>query len=1031
MNLEDAETLTEKREYVNTLKRRRALLKPLVPSFLLDRFYSPDEITTFEDRRASTEATFDETTDRIESLVDEICQGIERAEKAPNPLDVDLTSVRVRFDRLTEAYDTLSDLDEEYLSADEREHREDLDSRVTELEMWLEGFDSVGRKVNVAATRLETVTEDLAEYGYDSWSPDRGNSPDPPSRPLQQYMERRTKKALKDLLIEADEAIKAGYDIVRDSGLGERYLDDLDGVADDHRRLDAFLERYNDWYVLQECTAHETLFTDIDAAGHDLSEEQQKAVVRDDKYNLVVAGAGSGKTVTLAHRAAYLTQRRDRVLPKDILAITYTNNAAEVMESRLARKFGITDARIGTFHSVGKDIITEETGREPEVITTRDRQGIIKKFIRSEMDRENSDFRREFIRLLRHYYNDVGETEFDEKVERVEEDPNPYRTLCGEEARSLSEKRIADFLFLNQVEYEYRIIQDWFEDTPGAGQYRPTFYLPRYDVVISHRPIDGSAAPTEWSDFDEAVEYRSFVTWERERLTERTEIDFVETYEFEESTNCLERALEDRLVNIGVPLEEMEYEELIENAYDAKFNEYQLYNLFGSFISNAKQLNLTPEEVEDRIIDDTPKTEAFGRCASTLFRIYAMKLHEIGAIDFPDMLHRAADLMQSNPEKYTDRYDQILVDEFQDISAAEVRLLKCFVTPENDTKLFCVGDDWQSIYSFAGSNVDYFIDFADYFDDPTRTNLTANYRCPATVVKAGDTLIEQNDRQLAKTTQPKSGTDTTISTHDLDVSPGNKFYRHRLIDYTVNLIARYLDAGAAPNEILVLSRSNSFYQDLSEACDEQDIKAATRPEDEEFPEEYVRLYSVHKSKGDEAEHVIIIHAVEDIVGFPSQVEDSALLEPVRLQAEEDTVAEERRLFYVALTRTTSTLDIVSAAGKRSRFLDDIEGHLHEAPTVAAIGNHTQRTDVAEAKVATLFDAAGPVEQTGLIADWSGKRKFTIFDADETQLLEEGAEYHIENARVDEHEGDYSLVLDERADVRRCEPQGEQRSTQLQ
>lgn len=1006
-----------KQSRVERRRRRRRLAGRVLPDALVDRLFSEAPIREFERRRAAVKGDFDSLAERLRENVRGVEDRLETARDHPEPFEFDTESIRIRLDNCREAIAELDALDEGYLTREERAERTELREAVASVEEAFVAFENVGREVGTAERRLERAREELEPFGIESWEP---RDPETPPEELPRYLTRRATRSVARELARAIQHLDAARAEIRSAGIGERYLDDVDATFDRVRALDAYLTNYNEWYVEREKSLHESQFTDIDAAGHDLSPEQRDAVVRDDKYNLVVAGAGSGKTVVLTHRAAYLTRREDRVLPEDILAITYTSNAAGVMETRLAREFGINNIDAGTFHSIGLNVIEEATGKRPEIVDERDRMGMIRRFVNQEMELDDSRFQREFVRFLRHYHALSEDAEVEQ--EGAAADAGGLTTLRGDEARSESEKRIADFLFANDLQYEYRVIQDWFEEAEGRGQYRPTFWLPEYDVVISHHPVGADGSPTAWAEAGDHETLRADVDWERARLSERPAVDLVETYEFEYDTGNLPSALVDRLSAIGVPLDRRPITELIDEAYDNRVNRHQIFSLFDSFIVNAKQLDLSPDAVERRIDrDTTPRKEAFEACAAQLYRQYVVQLHELEAVDYPDMLHRAADHMEEHPDEYQSRYDQILVDEFQDISAAQVRLLKCFVTPTNDTHLFCVGDDWQSIYSFSGSDVSYFIEFADVFSEPTRSDLTANYRCPETVVEAGDALIANNDRQIAKRTRPKSGTDTRIDVYDLETAPDTYGYNEVLVERTADLVERARENGTPPGEILVLSRSKVFYEDLAEACARRGIQAATDADKKPNPAEWVRLYSVHKSKGDEAEHVIITHAVEDTIGFPSQVEDSDLLDPVRINPESDATAEERRLFYVALTRTTGKLDIVSAVGNRSRFLDEIEAHLSPAPVVAALGDNESRTDVAAARVTELFDTGDAVAQSGLLSDWSGTRKFTIFDPEETPLLDRRGTYRIEGARLDEFRGDYSLVLDDRTTVEPVDP----------
>jgi len=168
------------------------------------------------------------------------------------------------------------------------------------------------------------------------------------------------------------------------------------------------------------------------------------------------------------------------------------------------------------------------------------------------------------------------------------------------------------------------------------------------------------------------------------------------------------------------------------------------------------------------------------------------------------MITRSLELIQANHEQYRSQYDHVLVDEFQDIGKGKLELIREFVGPES-AHLFAVGDDWQSIYSFQGAVVEYFLNFNDHFGTPTRTTLTENFRSPPQIIDAGNTLIETNDDQIEKEVTPTINQDATPIVHGLQ---GYSFhdYAHRVSQYAITLVKEYLQRGAAPDDIMVLCR---------------------------------------------------------------------------------------------------------------------------------------------------------------------------------------------------------------------------------
>jgi len=278
----------------------------------------------------------------------------------------------------------------------------------------------------------------------------------------------------------------------------------------------------------------------------------------------------------------------------------------------------------------------------------------------------------------------------------------------------------------------------------------------------------------------------------------------------------------------------------------------------------------------------------------------------------------AVDLTKKNPEKYINRYDHVLVDEFQDISYQRLELIKCFVNDNSNTKLFCVGDDWQSIYQFTGSDVRFFVNFKDYFPNPEITYLNSNYRSSQTIVGISNELIARNKKQIAKETR---------STHDLGMQPmfidftSNFDYRYKIqYENIYNLIQILLDDGVEPHEIMVLSRFNKYLKGLEIHCGARGVPT-------ESEHGGVRFYSAHKSKGSESQHVILTDMTSGLYGFPCEIQDSSVMELAKRFESDGFIAEERRLFYVALTRSKKFLYIYSMEQSNSMFLNEINPYL--------------------------------------------------------------------------------------------------------
>ena len=253
-------------------------------------------------------------------------------------------------------------------------------------------------------------------------------------------------------------------------------------------------------------------------------------------------------------------------------------------------------------------------------------------------------------------------------------------------------------------------------------------------------------------------------------------------------------------------------------------------------------------------------------------------------------------------------YQHILVDEFQDVSETEVRFLEGFLGENSDTHLFVVGDDWQSIYGFRGSSPRYFIDFEDRFKNTEYTQLEINYRCPPDVVEASTELMRKNTaRQNQKLVKAHKDEDCNPRLHRFGGD-----YELRFSEYVADLVERSAEDGTPLHEIMILSRNDEkspYMQEVRETLRDREIPYA-QPGNGNYSTESVLTQSIHKSKGTEAEHVILVHAVEIEHGLPSPEKEDELIEPAIVN-KADYYAEERRLCYVALTRTERKLDVIT------------------------------------------------------------------------------------------------------------------------
>lgn len=785
-------------------------------------------------------------------------------------------------------------------------------------------------------------------------------------------------------------------------------------LRDRLKSVKSHLEGYNPEFVARQRKACNPLFSDIGPENLDLTAEQERAVIRNGIYNQVIAAAGTGKTLTLTTRVAYLISEQD-VDPDDILVVTYTNEATDEMQERLRNQFGITDVSVQTIQSFGYGLIQETQDGFVESIDPNEQRNFIDQQIRDARDDESSEFLNHYYEFLVHF-DDVyyDEADFDTRKAYVEARlEQTYVTLKGTEVKSRAEKLIADFLFTHQVEYQYEARASWADSAADKAGYTPDFYLPNYDLYIEHWGIDESGSIAPWFS-QSSEEYREKIRWGRQQFTD-TEHTLVGTYEFEHEVNRLKQALRHRLTHHGVELDRLEFEELVDTAFEYDQREGWIKRRFVSFIENAKRFELKPADITAELSDENPRQYHFAQCGVHLLQQYVLYLTRNGLIDFQDMVHDAVDTIQHHPDAYNDRYEHLLVDEFQDIGKGKLELIQQ-LTGENAARLFAVGDDWQSIYSFQGAVIDYFTDFTTYFGDPVRTELTANFRSPSTPIEAGNHLIENNTNQLDKTVRPTLDRDHTPRVH---VLRGYQFYDYvrRVRSYTVTLVREYITAGADPADIMVLCRYDDAVPYLSEIKDglqSQHIPYTGKSDQYRGPDDSadggVSVYSLYQAKGREAKHVILVHAADGPYGFPSDRREGELLDPVK-PLDVGGLEEERRAFYVAITRTEHTLDFLTRAEKRSQFLDEINEYTDtiDAGQVEPLDDVGERMTVT-VEVDQLLDPWAKQHQRGILADqYGGSARFVSWANTDPPTLNANEWYRLTNLKVSEFNDEKELV----------------------
>ena len=713
-------------------------------------------------------------------------------------------------------------------------------------------------------------------------------------------------------------------------------------IRDKIMEYSRFVSRYNNEFVEHRKKEYAYIFR---KNGFSLDEEQKNAVVKDDKHNLVVAGAGSGKTEVLITRIAYLIKRKpDAVMANRILAIAYQNKDVNQIQDRLRWNYGIDNLEVKTFHKLGKEILQkagEELNRN-SIIDENKKNNIIRSLFRERLSQ------REYYSLFLEYVKTLHD---DEKADMLEikaenlayAEKRPYFAVNNVKVKSKAEKEIMDFFLTNKLNNEFIAI----EYEPDVEGFRPDFKLTKNEIFIEHWGLNEQGDVPSWFDIS-SEEYKAEMQFKRQWFASHNKL-LVEMYAYEydpanpsQFLELLKKRVIEKLESIGLgksAFTPLSYDELVEVAWGPyKDPVDELVN----FITIAKTFGLSPERIHEKLLQSkwSSKQLAFGKMVLEIYNDYANGLSKNGKIDFEDMINNALEELDADQALCANIYDQILIDEYQDVSAQRYKLIKKLLERNLNCKLFCVGDDWQSIMGFSGSNLDFFVNFEKYFDNPEVTKIATNYRSIKTIVDAGACLISNNnDCQIQKTTRSNVNDERLIQ---VLYSPHKEYYRKRYLEQIADdclvQIKAYLEKGVLPKDILVLSRFmrtrlNGGYRFHPMVKILQDKAYANNMDlvfDDARSQSKVRVLTVHKSKGLEAKVVFLLNVIKDKYGFPCEIEDSSIYDVARENyPEQKHIDEERRLFYVALTRAKEDLIIYTWEPLKSCFLYEIEGFTEE------------------------------------------------------------------------------------------------------
>jgi len=683
------------------------------------------------------------------------------------------------------------------------------------------------------------------------------------------------------------------------------------------------VERNNN-YVKEAIARYSDLFSRLEK--YPLTDEQMRAAVIDEDRNLLIAAAGSGKSSTIVAKVIYLLESKS-ARPEQILVLAYNKDAQVDIDRRLKALEGVVPhydgaIRASTFHGLGMEIMVHVEGVKPsmsEMATAgRTRMSLLFSEIINALMLRDPQFRQkwvEFLTISKQAAPDLFaiETakEYDDYLweigaQRRSSPEGKSRlmlpTLDGREVKSMEEVQIANWLVLNGVEYEYERRYQSDTATETHRQYYPDFYYPEAELYHEHFALNAEGKQPPFMKGD----YIAGVHWKRE-LHSENKTKLIETHSADFQDGTVFEKLKDQLIKHGVSFNPKSNED-IDALIKKSFNPEKDLQIFITFLRHFKANNATVEMAREKgkHEPDRIRTNTFLELFEKIYQEYESRLKANDEIDFEDQINRACHYLTTG--QYTHPYIYILVDEFQDISQDRKRLIDALLNQSEETKLFAVGDDWQSIYRFSGADIDIMTHFSDHFGATSQNYLTQTFRSYQGIVDVASTFVQRNPDQLKKNVRALEDVegDLVIIQDYADESDQQKNVES-ILGKLHNLAIK---AGQTLS-VFLLARYNHQKPNM--------LKHYTI----QFPKLDINFKTIHAAKGLEADYVILLNLEAGTYGFPSTIPDDPLLHMVIPRPELFPNAEERRLFYVAITRAKRAVFICASPTLLSPFLREV------------------------------------------------------------------------------------------------------------
>ncbi len=664
--------------------------------------------------------------------------------------------------------------------------------------------------------------------------------------------------------------------------------------------IDGWVKVHNQLFIQQLINANKSFFDHC--LSYPLDGQQRRAIVSEEDNCLVVSSAGSGKTSSIVGKVKYLIEK-EKVDPARILLISYTHKSAAELTER-ARASGL---RGYTFHKLALDIIGSHTGVKPSICENTD---ALVKDIYHELLKDRK-FCKHVVEYFVDYQDNEKNSERQARQKLSEQKAANLKALLPDMdgraiyVKSEQEKMICFALSSLGLKFRYEEAYEHNVADEMHSQYKPDFSIyykqdgEMKRLYLEHFGVNERGLVPEWFASEKGVSYKEAnqryndgITWKRTvhekfgtKLIATSSADFRNFSDISSKLKML-------LVAEDVPIRELSEDELYSMVLPEESRQEKMFiRLIATFVALLKSSCKSVDEIIRKAerAKDERSVFVYRNIFRPAYERYKTTLAKMGKIDFTDAILQATDICNT---AHPVQYDFIIVDEFQDISVDRYNFLKALRQGNPPAKLYCVGDDWQSIYRFSGSDMALFNKFSDYFGPTEINKIETTYRFGEPLIGLSSEFIQRNSVQVRKNVRP----------FNKETSTSLLFQQYNNNNYCVT-IEKIMSTIPADKSVFLLGRytfddillsSNYKRECVREQC--WYIIGGRK----------IEFLTVHKAKGLEADYVILLQCNKDDYGFPSEINDDPSLQYLLSARDRYPYGEERRLFYVAITRAKTT-----------------------------------------------------------------------------------------------------------------------------